>query len=143
MKMTRKRFSTGAEAAGPARPQSASRGRLLFVYLALSLSAAVLLFGPLGRSGRFSASGASLSTAPLGATAFQAMGGDAVKLGQQLGTFPAGSVIPVVRCVGDFIGTGPDCPFRHLHAASPGGITICNQGPFPDPNPEGCGYGQI
>jgi hypothetical protein len=30
-----------------------------------------------------------------------------------------------------------------LHAAAPGGISICGQGPFPDPHPEGCGYGPI
>src|SRR5215471_17707600 len=114
--------------------------RIASLAFMLALSATFLVFLP---SWRAAQSSAPKPTVYASATPLQATGGQAVKLGQALGTFPAGSVIPVVRCVGDFIGTGPDCPVTHLHASAPGGITICGQGPFPDPNPEGCGYGPI
>jgi len=139
MKISARKVRVTNLSAGAAMTRGAQR-RIASISFMLALSSAILVFLP---SWRAAHSSAPNSTAYGSAAPLQSTGGQAVKLGQALGTFPAGSVIPVVRCVGDFIGTGPDCPVAHLHAAGPGGITICGQGPFPDPNPEGCGYGPI
>ena len=40
-------------------------------------------------------------------------------------------------------GVEPGCSAIHLHAASPMGIFIDADGPFPDPAPPNCGYGRV
>ncbi len=67
---------------------------------------------------------------------------DVVVLATPVGAFPAGTKIELSRIAGGTV-SGPDvgCSDRHLHSG--GGITIDGQGPFPDPNPTGCGYGAI
>src|SRR5215467_13796325 len=121
------------------------KARRLPGYLLLSLLIATLFLLPFGQTGHpFAARPAARAGRGRGAP-FQAGGsGDAVKLAQPEGTFPAGTVIPVTRCNNSFVGTGADCPYPHLHAIeSIGSITICGQGPFPDPHANGCGFGPI
>lgn len=69
--------------------------------------------------------------------------GTYVRLDQDLGSFTAGTLIALDRIQGGHIAEPDACPNQHLHADSPGGITIDGQGPFPDPDPSTCGYGPI
>jgi hypothetical protein len=141
-KINMKKWITKPEAASPYLAHRARRLPLT-ISLLLSLSAGALLFGPLGHAAHSSASGELPARAANGGAVPFQTGAEAVRLNRPFGTFSAEKFIPVVRCIGGFIGTGPDCPSRHLHALLPGGIIICGQGPFPDPSPEGCGYGPI
>ncbi|HSJ10552.1 MAG TPA: hypothetical protein VK928_11590 [Longimicrobiales bacterium] len=65
-----------------------------------------------------------------------------VRLATALGPFPAGSEIALSRIDGGDV-VEPHmgaCEAFHLHSFG-GGIRIDGQGPFPDPNQTGCGYG--
>jgi hypothetical protein len=66
-----------------------------------------------------------------------------LRLDHDLGSFTAGTLIALDRIQGGYVAEPDACPEQHLHAASPGGITIDGQGPFPDPDPTTCGYGVI
>lgn len=70
----------------------------------------------------------------------------AVRLDQDLGaTFTAGQEIRLDRIQnGSVRPPEQGCGEEHLHAASgSSGITVDGEGPFPDSNPNGCGYGVI
>lgn len=69
--------------------------------------------------------------------------GTFVRLDQDLGSFSAGTLIALDRIQGGNVAQPDACPEQHLHATSPGGIWIDEQGPFPDPDPTTCGYGVI
>lgn len=64
----------------------------------------------------------------------------AVTLAQSIPGFKEGSQIALDRISGGFVGD-PDvgCDCQHLH----GSILIDDLGPFPDPDPTGCGFGCI
>ncbi len=147
--MNAKKLTLTSGTATAAWPGGAER-RIASVSLLLSLSAGILVFGPSWRTAHSSAPNPlAAPAASAGAVPLQVTGGNAVKLAQPLGTpgsaIPLGSVIPLGRVTGDFfVSTAPDCASRHLHAnPGPVGITICNKGPFLDPDPNGCGYGQV
>lgn len=67
-------------------------------------------------------------------------------LDPQTGTtvFPPGAAIELRRITGG-IRAQPEsgCLFLHLHGFGVGIIVDGTSGPFPDPNPPGCGYGKI
>jgi hypothetical protein len=64
----------------------------------------------------------------------------AVQLADTLGPYAAGDRIPLSRIQGGRIGAPESgCSQNHLH----GTITIDGSGPYPDPNPTGCGHGVI
>lgn len=74
----------------------------------------------------------------------------AVRLDSPLGpSLPAGSVVCLDRIVGGYEveGHGPGCDSLHLHGIPGLGIIVlvggAQEGPFLDPNPNGCGYGRI
>lgn len=58
--------------------------------------------------------------------------------------YPAGIRIPLSQIKGAALAEAhpPMCNTAHLHAQAEG-IYIAQQGPFPDPDPEGCGYGAV
>lgn len=70
-----------------------------------------------------------------------------VRLATALGTLPANTLVPLTAITGGtrFPAHTPNCAVEHLHAAAPAGIMIqgLGGGPFPDPNPTGCGYGEV
>jgi RHS repeat-associated protein len=68
-------------------------------------------------------------------------GAISVVLDQTLGSFAAGSVISLDRIEGGSIAPPDSCATVHLHSS--GGITIDGEGPFSDPNPPVCGFGQV
>lgn len=64
----------------------------------------------------------------------------AVQLADTTGPYAAGDRIPLSRIQGGRIGAPESgCSQNHLH----GTITIDGSGPYPDPNPTGCGFGII
>src|SRR5262249_39563498 len=77
---------------GAANPASAhrQRQRIASISLLLSLSAGILVFGPSWRAAYSSTANPAAPAAYTTTAAFQATGGEAVKLGQPLGTFPTG-----------------------------------------------------
>lgn len=70
--------------------------------------------------------------------------GPHVSLLRDTGSTPGGTAVALgtIECV---IWANPDagCEVDHLHACDAGGIYIGGSGPFPDPDPEGCGYGPV
>jgi hypothetical protein len=58
--------------------------------------------------------------------------------------FPAGAVIALDRIQGLHTAQPEEgCASEHVHALASEGITIDGMGPFPDPDPFGCGYGVV
>lgn len=56
----------------------------------------------------------------------------------------AGQIVALSRITGGTVVAGhPGCGDRDPHLHSQGGIFVDGLGPFPDPNPSGCGYGVI
>ncbi len=60
-------------------------------------------------------------------------------------TFTAGTRVPLVQVRSYRVSEPhpPTCPDTHLHADTSEGIRITGEGLFPDPDPDGCGYGKI
>jgi hypothetical protein len=56
-----------------------------------------------------------------------------------VGRFP--SVNDMTCCV--VAARDQGCPVPHLHACNAAGITVNGRGPFPDPDPTGCGFGAV
>jgi hypothetical protein len=69
----------------------------------------------------------------------------AVKLAQQTGPFAAGTQILQNRVINWQFGAThvPNCATDHLHSSVAGGIFIDTFGPFIDPFPMGCGFGEV
>lgn len=70
----------------------------------------------------------------------------ALKLDAATGGFGAGTVIPLANITGAsrVAAHVPICSVEHVHESVPGaGIRIQGSGPFPDPAPGGCGYGEV
>ncbi len=70
----------------------------------------------------------------------------ALKLDAATGGFSAGTVIPLANITGAkrVVAHVPICAVEHVHENVPGaGIMIQGSGPFPDPAPGGCGYGEV
>lgn len=64
----------------------------------------------------------------------------AVQLANRTGPYAAGDRIPLARIAGGrTVNPESGCSAQHLHGA----ITIDGSGPYPDPNPPGCGHGAI
>ncbi len=82
-------------------------------------------------------------------TSTTALQGEAVRLDQPLSSTPAGTAVCLNRIVGGYLveqHAGGCDGARHLHADVGGiGLVVGGtvEGPFPDPNPSGCGYGRI
>jgi hypothetical protein len=93
---------------------------------------------------RFAATGAGTTETidvPVAAT----LKARALKLATPLGSFAAGTIIELDR-IGNARISGhheENCPVTHVHANTLAGITIDGLGPFADPNPTSCGYGEL
>lgn len=70
--------------------------------------------------------------------------GQAVRLGHTLAPgLQAGTDVCLARITGGHVGEhASGCEGRHLHAVD-AGIMVDGGGPYPDPEPTGCGYGLI
>ncbi len=55
----------------------------------------------------------------------------------------AGTFVALDRIQGAHVADPDVCATIHLHSVSPGGILIDGQGPYPDTDPSGCGYGAV
>lgn len=69
----------------------------------------------------------------------------AVRLAQAFGSFAANALIQQNRVTNWLFGSAhtPNCAVNHLHSTSMAGIFIDGLGPFADPNPTACGYGEV
>lgn len=47
------------------------------------------------------------------------------------------------RITGAYVAEPHSCADMHLHSVAPEGIRIDGLGPFPDPDPEGCGIATV
>jgi hypothetical protein len=90
------------------------------------------------------------TTTPATTTTSSTVPGPAVLLSHTLSaSFPVNAVVCLNRITDGVQGQHQNgCPGLHLHAVDPGvGIRIlrngAQEGPFPDPNPTGCGYGLV
>jgi hypothetical protein len=90
---------------------------------------------------------ATTTTAGVGTTTSTAPQGQAVLLDQPLGSTPAGTTVCLNRLQGEYVveqHAGGCSGLPHLHSYTTGiSVVGVAEGPFPDPNVSGCGYGRV